>query len=204
MQSQRKLLGGMGNLMFLKAFVMGKCLDREVPDVYVQDYRYWEPYKESIRNFFRQGMGEPINKVGIHIRRGDYLRAQEFHRNLWDTDYYRLALSEVPKRKYLVFCMDRQNPDQDEKDREWCKENLPDLLGEYKVNWDLAPIHEDEADDLNLMAQCNYLIGANSSFSWWAAFLGDHDRVVFPNEAQWFMDGRVRTKLLPEWTQITV
>lgn len=198
----RQQLGGLGNLMFLKAYVMGKAYNREVPDIYVQDYRYWADFKHHIRDFFNQGVGAPIDKIAVHIRRGDYLKATEFHTQLWDTNYYRDALQEMPKKKYLVFCMDRQNPDQDEKDRDWCRENLSELLGEYKRDWELAPIHEDEVDDLNLLAQCKWIIGANSSFSFWGAFLGEHEKVVFPAEQHWFTDGNVRTKLLPEWTQI--
>lgn len=191
-------------MMFLKAFVMSKVYKGELKDVYAQDYRLWEPYKDHIRTFFRQGMPKSVNRVAVHIRRGDYLKAQEFHTNLWNTEYYYKAIKEVPRRKYLVFCMDRQNPDQDEKDRDWCKKNLPNLLGEFGTEWELAPIHDQETDDMNLMASCDYIIGANSSFSWWASFLSDAERVVFPAEANCFVDGKIRMKLLPEWTQIPV
>lgn len=204
MLSVRQSLGGIGNLMFLKAYVLGKAYTREVPDIYVQDYRLWLDYQHHIKAFFGQGVGQPLDKVAIHIRRGDYLKAKQFHTQLWDTDYYWKAIQEAPKGKYLVFCMDRQSPEQDEKDRDWCRKNLPPLLGIYKEDWELAPIHEDEVEDLNLMAQCRWLIGANSSFAFWAAFLGEHDRVIFPEETAWFVDKQVRTKLMPEWTQITV
>lgn len=204
MLSVRKQLGGIGNLMFLKAFIMGKAYNREIPDVYVQDYRYWSDFKHHIRDFFNQGVGPRLNKVAVHIRRGDYLKATEFHTQLWHTDYYKKAVKEAPKGKYLVFCMDRQTPDQDEKDRDWCRTNLSELLGEYKVDWELAPIHEDEVDDLNLLAQCEWIIGANSSFSFWGAFLGEHSKVIFPSEEIWFVDGITRCKLLPEWVQIKI
>lgn len=202
MKTQRELLGGLGNLMFLKAFIMSKVYNREIPDVYVQDYRLWADSKYHIRDYFRQGIGKTINKIALHIRRGDYLKAEDFHTNLWNTMYYQKAMKHFTDGKVLVFCMDRQNPDQDENDREWCRQNLSPLLGTYKEDWDLAPIHEDEVDDMNMMAQCRWMIGANSSFSWWAAFTGEHDKVIFPAETNWFVDGNIRCKLLPEWTQI--
>lgn len=188
--------------MFMTAFIMSKVYNREIPDRYVQDYRLWADSKAHIRDYFRQGVGPVKNSIALHIRRGDYLKAQEFHTNLWDTDYYQKAMKNFTDGKVLVFCMDRQNPDQDEKDRDWCRQNLEPLLGTYKEDWDLAPIHDDEVDDLNLMASCRWMIGANSSFSWWAAFIGDHTKVIFPAEHNWFTDGRTRTKLLPEWTTI--
>ncbi len=169
--------------------------------MYVQDYRLWAHNKHMIREYARQGLKERVYKTALHIRRGDYLNAEDYHTNLWkNTDYYHKAISLFPDdEQYLVFCMDRQSPDQDEKDREWCKEALPLLIGD---NWELAPIHEDEVDDLNLMASCKSIIGANSTFSWMAAFIGDHDKVVMPEEGKWFTDGKTRCHLLPEWTKI--
>lgn len=199
--TQRQSIGGLGNQMFMVSYLLGKVYNREIPDRYVQDYRYWADFKHHIRDYWRQDLGQPLDRIALHIRRGDYLKAHDFHRNLWDTDYYLKALKEMPKRKVLVFCMDRQSPDQDQKDREWCRRVLPDYLGD---NWEMAPIHEDEVDDMNLMASCKWLIGANSSFSWWAAFIGDHDKVIFPSETSWFTDQQIRTKLLPEWETITV
>lgn len=204
MLNTRQSIGGLGNQMFMVSYILSKVYNREVPDRYVQDYRLWVDFKHHIRDYWRIGIGPQIDKVGIHIRRGDYLKATEFHSELWLSTYYEQALKEIPRGKYLVFCMDRQNPDQDESDRDWCRENLPELLGEYKRDWELAPIHEDEVEDMNLMAQCKYLIGANSSFSWMAAFIGEHEKVVFPAEQSWFVDKQPRVKLLPEWTQINI
>lgn len=202
MMTQRKLLGGMGNLMFLKAFAISRVMTKEVEDAYVQDYRLWGDNLYTIRDYFRQGKADKyIHKTAVHIRRGDYLKAQDFHTNLWKTDYYKRAFDLTPGAKYLVFCMDRQSPNQDEEDREWCRKHLYPILGE---DFELAPIHDDESQDMNLMAQCHQIIGANSSFSWWAAFISDADKIYFPEETKWFVDGKVRCKLLPEWNQVTV
>lgn len=200
MLTTRQSIGGLGNQMFMTSYLLGKCYNKEVEDRYVQDYRYWVDFKHHIRDYWRQGLGQPLDRIALHIRRGDYLKAHDFHRDMWETDYYRLALDKMPKRKILVFCMDRQSPEQDEKDRSWCRQNLSNFL----EDWEMAPIHEDEVDDMNLMASCRWIIGANSTFSWWAAFVGDHDKVIFPAETSWFDDGQIRTKLLPEWETIKV
>ena len=198
MKPTREVLGGMGNQMFKQAFLW--CLFREgaIPDTYLQSPRFWLKYKDEIRTMFGGGIGRD-ERVAIHIRRGDYLKVSQFHVNLWDTDYYKEAIKLFPKdTKFLVFCKDNQSEAQDKDDREWCERNIP-LLG---IDFELHK-HTTETEDMNAMASCRGLIGANSSFSFWAAFIGDQDKkVVFPKEERWFTDGGVRCELMTEWQQI--
>ncbi len=58
---------------------------------------------------------------------------------------------------------------------------------------------EDEIADFNAMASCKAHIMANSSFSWWTAYLG-HGKVIAPK--LWYADGMERTKLLDSWIRI--
>jgi len=189
----RQSIGGLGNLMFKQAYIMGKVFDGEIPDVYVQSTKYWEKHKEKIKAFFSIGIGERVDKVSLHIRRGDYLTADHFHTNLWNTDYYQNAVKMFPNDRFIVFCRDRQSLAQDMKDRDWCEENLPALLGD---RWELAPIDNDEVQDMNLMASCKAHIMANSTFSWWASFISGA-MTVCPKF--WFTDGIQRCEILPEW-----
>lgn len=169
-----------------------------IPDIYVQSAKYWDKYRDEIRTLYGHGIGQ-IDKVGLHIRRGDYLKVSQFHTNLWDTSYYKEAVKLFPNEKFLVFCKDNQSDAQDADDREWCEKNLPQL----GIKFDLWPDNFSETDDLNGMASCKALIGANSSFSFWGAFLGDpNKKVIMPKEENWFVDGKIRTELLPEWIQI--
>lgn len=192
----RKSIGGLGNLMFKQAFILGIAAEGIVPDVYLQGEKYWKKHAKIIREAFSQDTGPTIDKVALHIRRGDYLQAHNFHQNLWDTDYYRKAVAMFPKATFLVFCKDNQDPEQDKADRIWCRENLPKL----GIKFEMAPYEDTEVEDLNLMASCKSVIMANSSFSWWAAYLGNHEKVVCPEK--WFTDGVQRTELLDEWTKI--
>lgn len=177
---------------------MAKYSDGDIPDVYVQGRKFWEKHADSVKLAFSHGIGYK-NAVALHIRRGDYLNAHNFHVDLWKTDYYERAVAMFPDEKFIVFCKDNQSSEQDTKDREWCNENLPHLVGN---RWEFAPWENSETDDLNLMASCKHIIMANSSFSWWAAFLNPnpHKAVVCPKN--WFVDGNQRTELLPEWTLI--
>lgn len=198
MKAIRQDIGGLGNLLFKEAYIWAQMRDGKIADIYVQSSIYWQDYKEEIRQRFSSGIGYD-ERVALHIRRGDYLKVSQFHVCLWDTDYYKKAIKLFPENtKFLVFCRDRQSEAQDEDDKEWCYRNIPLLLGERK--WEFHDsLYTTETDDLNAMASCKGLIGANSSFSWWAAFLNPHkDLKVFPK--QWFCDNIQRTELLPEWT----
>ncbi len=195
MKTIRQQIGGLGNLMFKEAFLIGQVLDGTIPDVYVQGEHYWAKHKDIIKRHFSDGIGH-VDKVALHIRRGDYVN-NGFYVNLWDTDYYRKALEMFPTEQFIVFCKDNQGWDQDKADRQWCRENLTPLLGD---RFELPPKENSEIDDFNLMASCKSIVMANSSFSWWAAYLGNHDKIVCPKD--WFADGIQRTELLSNWTII--
>lgn len=196
MMPVRQVIGGLGNQMFKNAYIWARFRDAQITDPYVQSEKYFSGYRDEIKQLYGHGIGY-IDKVAIHIRRGDYLKVSQFHINLWDTDYYQRAVRLFPDEKFLVFCKDNQSEYQDMDDNEWCKANMPLLLGDKFELWE----HGSETGDLNAMASCKGMIGANSSFSWWAAYLGDPNRKnVFPKN--WFVDGVQRTELLPEWTQI--
>lgn len=196
MRTRREDIGGLGNLLFKEAFIWAQMRSGVIPDIYVQSTKYWQRFRDEIRQRFSYGIGNRTQPfVAVHIRRGDYLKAAQFHVSLWDTDYYKRALALFPDEKFLVFCRDNQNPEIDTADREWCVEFMTDIVG--KDRFLLADNSGEETDDLNLMASCESLVMANSSFSWWAAFLGNHKKVICPKS--WFTDGNQRTELLPEW-----
>jgi len=199
MLSTRKKIGGLGNLMFKQAFLLGKFFDGEIPDVYLQGEKYWAKHRETIKKEFSDGIGS-TDVVALHIRRGDYLQAHNFHANLWETDFYQKAVALFPNEKFLVFCKDNQNPEQDKADRVWCREHLPKLLGD---RFEMAPYEDEEWEDMNLMASCTKgIIMANSSFSWWAAYLNPHEGAKVVTPKQWFVDGVQRTELLDTWIQL--
>lgn len=194
MRNYRQSLGGLGNMMFLKAYAIARCLDGQASDMYLQSTTYWSGYEKEIKQFFSENIGF-IDKVALHIRRGDYVKADNFHVDLSKTNYYQDAVKHFPESNFLVFCKDNQGKEQDIKDREWVKDFLSFIPQE---RWEFAPPESNEIDDMNMMASCKHLIGANSSFSWWAAFLNQHNGTkIFPK--QWFVDNVQRTELLPEW-----
>ncbi len=198
MRPIRQEIGGLGNLLFKEAYIWAQMREGVIPDIYLQSQKYWEKYKDEIRSRFSSGIGRD-ERVAIHIRRGDYLKVSQFHVNLWDTGYYKEAVKQFPQdTKFLVFCKDGQSEAQDQDDQEWCQDNIP-LLG---INFEMFKHTDNETQDFNAMASCRGIVMANSTFSWWAAWLNPHHdkKIICPKT--WFVDGNQRTDLLPEWTQL--
>lgn len=197
MRAIRNEIGGFSNLMFKEAFIMAQMLDGTIPDNYVQSEKYFAKHKEAIKQRFSEGIGH-IDKVALHVRRGDYLEHKDFHVSLTDTDYYKRAIEYFPNEKFLVFCKDNQDWRQDRDDQLWCYDYIKPLLGD---RFEMQSVYFKEHEDFNAMASCKGIIMANSSFSWWAAYLGDENKkVICPK--QWYVDGKQRTELQPDWILI--
>lgn len=175
------IFGRLGNNMFQGAYIYSQFRDGKIPDIYVQDYQYFDKYKNEIKQLYGDGIAStPIDYVAIHVRRGDYVN-NPFYVDLTQTDYYEKAIAEFPNEKFLVFS----------DDIEFCKEYF--IGDEYEFNDD------NELDALNKMASCKGIIMANSSFSFWGAYLSNA-KVVAPKA--WFSDEIQRIKLLDEWVKI--
>jgi len=167
----------------------------EIPDIYVQDEKYFKEYSDEIKQLFGDGIGF-IDRVSIHIRRGDYLEKDGFYIDLWESGYYQKAIELFPDDRFLVFYKDRQG--KDDLDYVWCEENLRKLLGD-RMEYHR---HGEEYDDLNIMASCKHNIMANSSFSWWATYLNPNPNKKIVCPQKWFSDGIQRVGLLDSWIKI--
>jgi hypothetical protein len=188
----RQSIGGLGNLMFKQAYLYARFKDGLIPDVYVQDEKYFKEYEEEIIAMYSPNL-ERSNLVSLHIRRGDYM-GHGLYVDLCQTDYYDRAIAEFPGEKFLVFCADRQNEQTDVSDRQWCIDWLDSKGIDYEM-W----YGDNEIQDFNVMAGCKGHIMANSSFSWWAAYVGG-GKTVCPKD--WFTDGVERISLPDKWTKL--
>lgn len=183
----RNAVGGLGNILFKEAYLIGQMVEGTIPDLYLQDEKYFKKCAAIIRERFGQNIGF-TDYNAIHVRLGDYV-SSNFHTDLTQTDYYQRAVNLIPDKKFLVFSDDIT----------WCIDN-------FKIpNADLTFIeNESELEDFNMMASCKTIITANSSFSWWAAWLCPNPtkRIITPKENTWFVDKIIRTKVPIEWEQI--
>jgi len=179
-------------------------------DGYWQSFRYFESVAERIRADLRlrAPLGEaaaalatciratPQPSVAVHVRRGDYVThpaAASMH-GLCGLDYYERALRRmsavIENPTFFVFSDDIA----------WAKASMTFPGPVCFVEYDSA---RRDVEDLHLMALCAHHIIANSSFSWWGAWLGasPQQHVIAPQ--RWFADGRVTASLLPEtWERL--
>lgn len=184
------ITGRLGNQMFQFAYLTAKELDGEIEDVYVQDPEHFDRYRQHIKGIYGQDI-VPIDQVAIHVRRGKnpYLPSEPaysdnpFYVDLFKDGYYERAMTEFPDEDFVVFSDDIK----------WCKQQ-PIFSGcEFSEG-------NSDIEDLNYMAGCKGIIMANSSFSWWGAYLGREKKVIAPKH--WYTDGIERTKLLPQWKTV--
>lgn len=161
----------------------------EKNNVYLDGYWQSEKYFWEVRNSIIDSIHFPVsmgryseyqnqivnsNAVSIHVRRGDYLWNQDMYVDLSATDYYERAIKYICDRvatpRFFVFS----------DDIDWCKRRFEgvDVPMSYIDNTSYAPY-----DDLQLMSLCQHNIIANSSFSWWGAWLNENkDKIVVAPE----------------------
>lgn len=184
MVDPNKLFGRLGNRLFQMAFVHSQMKEGIIPDIYVQDYKLFVKYEKEIKEWFGEGIGY-IPYVSIHIRRGDYVD-NPFYVDLSKTDYYERAIEMFPDKQFLVFS----------DDTEYAKMYFHNREGFTVVEG------QSEIDDFNMAASCEGHIIANSSFSWWYAYVCPNPakKVIYPK--QWFTDGVKRVTFPPTWQEI--
>lgn len=152
--------------------------------------------KEKIFSYLDQIDGSVA--VSMHIRRGDYLTTSEvFGGNCTDA-YYKSGIALIrekyPEAKFFVFSND------DEWTREWITENFP--KDDSFVIVEGAP-EEEGYLDLYLMSRCKDHILANSSFSWWGAYLNPSKDKTVIAPARWFNNQDCRDIYTPEMLRIS-
>ncbi len=176
-------------------------------DGFWQSEKYFEKYKEQVKSDYSVTQQIPdelnltlnkiisTNSVSIHVRRGDFISlksANDFH-GTQSLNYYQLAIDIITKnnKNFNIFIFSD--------DIEWCKLNL---------NFNF-PIHFSQHNynpywDMFLMSNCKHNIIANSSFSWWAAWLNQNKEKIVIAPKNWFVDKTINTNdLIPsQWIQI--
>ncbi len=158
-------------------------------DGYWQHEEYFKDAEDAVRNAFSFPEWADIRNtelasrlrtgsVSLHIRRGDYINHPLFQ-GICDLDYYKRAIDcmnkRVNPRLYCIFSNDIS----------WCENNLSGLLADKEVvyvDWNKgAQSHAD----MQLMGLCDHNVIANSSFSWWGAWLNRNPQKVVIAPRKW-------------------
>jgi len=159
---------------------------------YWQNPAYFITIAEEIKNAFKfkipldeknQQMLTEIHdtiSVAVHIRRGDYIK-DPFLGGLCGEEYYKAAIHNMELKtvspKYFIFSDDIS----------WCEENLK-LNNCTYISWNKG---SSSYIDMQLMSACKHNIIANSSFSWWGAWLNNNPTKVVIGPNRWVNDAQL-------------
>lgn len=176
-------------------------------NIYLDGYWQCEKYFMDIRNIilkefcfpeqisqYSQKMLSEIKQkqaVSIHVRRGDYLESsnKQIYGNICTKEYYVNSICWFKKNLsnpcFFIFS----------DDIEWSRENL------WEPGMKIIEHNKDKEDyeDIFLMSKCAHHIIANSSFSWWGAWLGtNEDKIVIAPE-KWFQNHKISDAICEGW-----
>jgi hypothetical protein len=133
------------------------------------------------------------NSVSIHVRRGDYLQLINERLLVCDSHYYERAIDEIARRIenpcFFIFS----------DDIEWCKIQFSYLPEKTFIDWNR---NFNSYKDMHLMSLCKYNIIANSSFSWWAAWLNNYPQKIVIAPRLWFNDRQDLSYVPPSWIKV--
>lgn len=153
-------------------------------DGYWQNEQYFSKYRDIILQAFTpkcefssqtklyQQQIENSDSISMHIRRGDYLKHDEI--GVLPVDYYKKSIDYFRKKNPICVFYVFSN------DISWCKKSFNDI-----DNMVFVDSSESEVADLWLMSLCNCNIIANSSFSWWGAWLNQNPNKIIISPKQW-------------------
>jgi hypothetical protein len=174
---------------------------------YWQSEKYFIEFAENIREDFTFKLPfsdqnaeiaeqlTQVNAVSLHVRRGDYVsNAKNAFIGVCSLEYYRKAIEHIKSLVgmpvFFVFS----------DDIDWVKNNLALDKTSVFVGHNKGG---ESYNDMRLMSLCKHNIIANSSFSWWGAWLNSNPQKIVIAPRQWFASGQDDRDLIPEaWIRV--
>lgn len=158
---------------------------------FIFKYPFTFPFSDYSEKLLKQI--ESSDSVGVHVRRGDYFEEEEIKKifGVDLTNYYKSSIEHISNRvsdaNFFIFS----------NDIDWCKKNL---------NYTPAIFVENNHpfNDFYLMVNCKHNIIANSTFSWWAAYLSkyNNDKIIIAPK-QWFKSTLNDKDMVPDrWLRL--
>lgn len=145
----------------------------------------------SGKNFDAAKKIQKENSVSIHVRRGDYVSNQitNAYHGVCSLNYYKQAVeiirNKVQKPFFYIFSDDKN----------WVKKNIKTGNAQVFVDWNNA---DNSFEDMRLMSLCKHNIIANSTFSWWGAWLNKNPNKIVIAPQKWFANKTIDTSdLIP-------
>lgn len=184
-----------GNI-YLAGYWQSDKYFRNIEDTIRKEFSLKNPPEGKNREFLSKI--ENCNSVALHVRRGDFVSDSNTSKKhgVCSLEYYydsiKLMNEKVKNPTFFIFS----------DDSEWVKGNLEIPNNE---KYFIAHNSVDEAcEDLRLMRNCNHFITANSTFSWWGAWLSKNPKKIIITPRKWLSIDKIRvTDLIPdEWLRL--
>ncbi len=178
----------------LNGYFQSEKYFNDIREILLQDFS-WIKKPEGRNKELLEQIQQDSSSVSMHVRRGDYVsneNAAKFH-GLTGVDYYKAAVKELTKHfKMANLYVFSDDP-------EWCKKNL-----KFTQQTTYISHNTDGSEDMRLMKTCRHNIIANSSFSWWGAWLNENPNKIVIAPKQWFSHPESNTKdVIPEsWQKL--
>lgn len=173
---------------------------------------YWqsEDYFKDIRNDILKAFTFPAfdeknkayseiivnsNSLSIHVRRGDFVN-HPLYKDICTLQYYQDAIKRICALAKIDHAFIFSN------DIQWCEDNLSLFLNDQMttyIDWNKG---SQSYNDIHLMSLCKHNIIANSSFSWWGAWLNPNPDKVVISPRIWDNSGAVSNPICKDWIKI--
>lgn len=189
------------------SYIYDKSMFADKKDIYFEGFfqseKYFKHLREKVLNDFK--LKEPLDKnnqefleriknsnsVSLHIRRGDFLISDYYLK--CSLEYYQNAINYIAQRDNNICLFVFSD------DIKWVKENL-------KTDFELifVDINKDINSffDIELMKNCKHNITANSTFSWWGAWLNENPNKITITPSQWYKDTELYDTVPDEWIKL--
>jgi hypothetical protein len=181
---------------YLDGHWMSELYFNDVEDIIRKDFSFKKELSQSAKSLSNDI--QAANSVCVHVRRGDYVyhpKVKNVYKVL-NLKYFINAVSIIKEKMenpvFFVFS----------DDIEWCYKNLTFLGSPVFVEREIQ--NSEKGDFFHLMTTCKSFIISNSTYSWWAAWLGSNQAKIVVAPESWLIDSRkVRNDLYPkEWIRL--
>ena len=180
--------------VYLMGYWQSERYFQDISDIIRADFSFKLPLNEKNAEI-AENISQ-VNAVSLHIRRGDYIQNPVTHA-VYEScgfDYYSSAIQFIAntiEQPYFFIFSD---------DIAWVKENF---VIPFACQYITNNQNMESYNDMRLMSLCQHHIIANSSFSWWGAWLNSKPNKIMIAPKKWFADDKNTSDLLPEsWIKL--
>lgn len=190
--ANKRLLDNSLKWGYLNGYFQTRVFAQEIEEILRKEFVFCQPKDSKLQDMIKKMKAE--KSVAVHVRRGDYLYLPEMYGGICTKDYYLKAIDRIKTRiekPIFYFFSD---------DIQWVKNNIyegnavyiePQMFEDYH-NW----------YDMYLMSECQHNIIANSSFSWWGAWLNKNKKKVVIAPKKWVNADSMEDICPEKWIRI--